>query len=425
MKRKPISLTLTQGVSLLVLSVVCLLWPTALYAQEGNGAGQLSPEALAIARAVNSRRAEAGLAPLAIHPLLNQAAQQHVNDMVSNGHYGHMGSDGSYVRQRVGLVGYSAGGWASENWVAAANVDRAMTWWMNDWIHRENILNPRWREIGIGAGQSKLGYIFVTVFTAGNGAQGGVATAAPEPLALPPQGLDYTVQPGDTLIAIAARYGIDWTMIAVANNLKESSLLQIGQSLRLPGVANVGGPAPALPEPAPALDEKLMAVIPVTEAAAASVIVKRYRVQPGDTLLAVALRHNLTWEALAAANALTGDELLQIDQELAIPGPPTPVAAPSAPAEPTLPPPAEVQPIIQSADAQPVAPVATAATEPPAAEPLVAAAVAQPSQTHTVAAGETIISIALRYNVDWRALLAFNGLTESSLLQIDQTIRIP
>ncbi|RIK35344.1 MAG: hypothetical protein DCC55_30630, partial [Chloroflexi bacterium] len=53
----------------------------------------------------------------------------------------------------------------------------------------------------------------------------------------PGGGASYTIQPGDTLIGIAARYGVDWTMIAEENQLREETLLQIGQVIRIPGVA--------------------------------------------------------------------------------------------------------------------------------------------------------------------------------------------
>jgi LysM repeat protein len=57
----------------------------------------------------------------------------------------------------------------------------------------------------------------------------------------------------------------------------------------------------------------------------------------------------------------------------------------------------------------------------PAANP--AFVPATPS-TYTVAPGDTIISIALRFDLDWQALLRRNGLGESSTLQIGQVIQL-
>ena len=53
---------------------------------------------------------------------------------------------------------------------------------------------------------------------------------------LPAAGLDYVVQSGDTLSLIAARYGLDWTAVAATNGITEVDLIEIGQTIRLPGV---------------------------------------------------------------------------------------------------------------------------------------------------------------------------------------------
>ena len=47
----------------------------------------------------------------------------------------------------------------------------------------------------------------------------------------------YTVQSGDTLLAIGVKLGIDWEDLAVTNNLTEDSYLQIGDQLKVPSAA--------------------------------------------------------------------------------------------------------------------------------------------------------------------------------------------
>src|SRR6478609_11618060 len=44
----------------------------------------------------------------------------------------------------------------------------------------------------------------------------------------------YRVQPGDTLISIAARYGTTVDAIVVANNLPNRSMIYVGQNLTIP-----------------------------------------------------------------------------------------------------------------------------------------------------------------------------------------------
>jgi LysM repeat protein len=43
---------------------------------------------------------------------------------------------------------------------------------------------------------------------------------------------------------------------------------------------------------------------------------------------------------------------------------------------------------------------------------------------HTVAEGDTIITIALEYNLDWQELLELNGLQPDSLIAVGQEIRL-
>jgi cell wall-associated NlpC family hydrolase len=79
-------------------------------------------------------------------------------------------------------------------------------------------------------------------------------TPAPPPEPTP---LAYTVAEGDSLIAIADRYGVDARVIARYNGLERSDLIAPGQNLLLPGAqpraASTGGAAPrSAPAPAPA-----------------------------------------------------------------------------------------------------------------------------------------------------------------------------
>jgi len=161
-----------RKLNLLTLALTAILiglWPHPAMAQN---AGQQ------VLEAINAARAENGLSPLGENPLLDLAAQNHVDDMLTNYIYGHYGSDGSTVQVRVARTGYSATPWVSENWVSASDASGAMRWWMNDYIHRVNILTSRWSEIGIGVGSRGSELIFVTVFSAGGGSSDVTAAMA-------------------------------------------------------------------------------------------------------------------------------------------------------------------------------------------------------------------------------------------------------
>lgn len=83
--------------------------------------------------------------------------------------------------------------------------------------------------------------------------------------------MSYMVQPGDTLWAIASRFGISLPQLLAANpQLQNPNLIYVGQRLTVPGAG-------------------------------------QYVVQPGDTFYRIAQRHRVSVEALAAANPQVED----------------------------------------------------------------------------------------------------------------------
>lgn len=124
------------------------------------------PDAVAdlLAR-INRERVSRGLVPLALNGKLTQAAQDHANDMAASGKLSHTGSDGSTVFDRIGRRGYGAYHWgrkAGENWAWYHDTAAAMSMWMNSRPHRENILHPIYREVGIGVAPAPMGgFVYV------------------------------------------------------------------------------------------------------------------------------------------------------------------------------------------------------------------------------------------------------------------------
>lgn len=365
-----------------------LVLPVSVHAQAaGNAFSELDANRQTVAMAINQMRTQAGLPPLALNSLLNQAAQNHVNDMIANYNYSHAGSDGSNVRQRVQRTGYAASPWVSENWVSVNDPSMAIQWWMNSYVHRNNILNGNWHELGIGgayqAGNSQ--FIFVAVFAAGeSGDSVLVIPPEPQPLPIPAGGMQYQIQSGDTLLSIGLRYGVEWPMIAGANGLSEYSLLQIGQVIRIPGVENVGGYVGDQVQAASTTQ-----AVSFVEPENSNTFIRRYTVQAGDTLDRIAGIYDISWQDLARENGLGEYSVLSVGKEIRIPG------------------------AIQKKPSESVA------------EPSVQAqAAALVASEHVIGPGDTIISIALQYDMDWQDLLRLNNLTESSVLRLGQTIRL-
>ena len=123
----------------------------------------------ALVNAVNAERTKRGLIALTVNDQLNRAAQGHSDDMARNNCFSHIGSDGSDSGQRIQRTGYGARVWG-EN-IAAGYPDAAavLAAWLESDGHRANILNPDFREIGIGYSinpQSTYGTYWVNDYAA-------------------------------------------------------------------------------------------------------------------------------------------------------------------------------------------------------------------------------------------------------------------
>ena len=113
---------------------------------------------------VNQARLDQGLAPYGFSSLLTAAAQRHADDLAAHQIWSHTGSDGSTPKQRIAEAGYAAWTWnngeliAGENfWTGYGTIDDAMTFFMDDPPHRNNILGTAYREIGIGVATDDAG----------------------------------------------------------------------------------------------------------------------------------------------------------------------------------------------------------------------------------------------------------------------------
>lgn len=113
----------------------------------------------------------------------------------------------------------------------------------------------------------------------------------------------YTIRAGDTLFALAARFGTTVDALAATNNLPANGLLYVGWSLKIPTRAN-----------------------PITQ----SPNRQTHIVQPGEFLARIALRYDTTAQAIAYANNLPNDWMIYPGQRLNIPGAPNQIAAPSS-----------------------------------------------------------------------------------------------
>lgn len=178
-------------------------------------------------------------------------------------------------------------------------------------------------------------------------------------------GTSYTVVAGDTLFGIALRANVTLQELAAANNMQEDDLLLIGQTLVVPGRA---APLPSLSAlvpagssrttltgstnvtgtraitttgvsgtagitttrtttstasstgssllPAPTPRASASAAVTSTAGTAAGTGASTYTVAEGDTIITIALDHNLDWQELLALNDLQPDSVIQVGQKI-------------------------------------------------------------------------------------------------------------
>ena len=97
----------------------------------------------------------------------------------------------------------------------------------------------------------------------------------------------YTVQPGDTLSGIAAKYGTSWQTLQQLNGIANANLIYPGQVLKLPG----GAPSPS---------------------------VTTYTIQPGDTLSGIAAKYGTSVSSLVALNGIANPDVIYAGQTIRI-----------------------------------------------------------------------------------------------------------
>ncbi len=122
---------------------------------------------------INTARLANGVGLLAWNDTLAEAAQRHAEDNATRDDPGHVGSDNSTPAERAARVGYGVYPDAirvSENWSTGSALE-AMAFFLEDQIHRDNMLAPLWREVGVGRAERASGQtVWVVLF----GAQPGV-----------------------------------------------------------------------------------------------------------------------------------------------------------------------------------------------------------------------------------------------------------
>ncbi|TFD91772.1 LysM peptidoglycan-binding domain-containing protein [Cryobacterium lactosi] len=190
-----------------------------------------------------------------------------------------------------------------------------------------------------------------------------------QPATSTPAPSQYTVVDGDTISAIAGKFGLSTASVLALNGLGWSAVIFPGQVLTL---------------------STTPLAVAATPASVATELT-RYTIQSGDTLSGVAAAHGVPTDALFSVNGLGRNSIIFPGQVIVLP------AAGSATAPATT------------------APAAVAATAITTSTP----------GSHTVVAGDTVDKVATGAGVSVQSVLEANGLGYSSIIYPGQVLALP
>lgn len=175
----------------------------------------------------------------------------------------------------------------------------------------------------------------------------------------------YVVKRGDTLSDIAKRYRTTVRSIVSKNRLTSRHSLDVGQRI-------------AVPRTSPKRTARIAAIRHAADST--------YVVRPGDTISHIASRHKISQASLLRANRLSGHAVIRPGQRLVVPG---------------------------GADRARRAAKASRARA------------ARTGVMVTVASGQTVSHLAVKYGVTQASILRANGLRAGAKIRVGQKLRIP
>ncbi|MFO7566836.1 MAG: CAP domain-containing protein [Enhygromyxa sp.] len=135
---------------------------------------------LQVLQLVNQARAQGGncgtqgnfnpSGPLSIDPALTCAARVHSKDMADNNYFSHTNLQGQGPGYRIGQAGYSGSGWGENIAAGYSTPQQVIDGWLDSDGHCANMLNPGFKDIGIGyayGGGSQYGHYWTQNFGGG------------------------------------------------------------------------------------------------------------------------------------------------------------------------------------------------------------------------------------------------------------------
>ncbi len=327
-------------------------------------AAQSSADIIAL---VNDLRASLGLPALSVNGSLMAAAQNHATWMAANRAFSHTGEGGSSPQQRATNAGYV--GYVAENIVGGTNMSprQGVVWWENSGIHYQTMTSNRHIHVGAGFANAGGQNIYVLVVGAPSnyapsaGASRAVQAAAPV-IVIP---VTRAEPREDGAIVHEIQMGQTAWDIAAVYEVELDLLLRLNN----------------LPDDPIVFPGDEIYVRPPDGATLPPPGPETHTVQEGQSAWSIAARYNLTLDELLNLNGLPPGVILQPGEQI----------------------------VIRLAPGQEPPPTRTPTPMP---------------TTHQVQPGDSLWSIAIRYDLEIDELLALNDLVMESVIVPGQELTI-
>ena len=155
-----------------------------------------------------------------------------------------------------------------------------------------------------------------------------VTAVAATPIATAPANstgvVKYTIARGDTISAIAKRFGVATTAVLSANSLGWTSVIYPGQVVSIPGQPIAATVTPPVVETAPTVETPPVAV------ETPAIVTGYYGIQTGDSITRIAAKFGVSVQSVLDANGLTRSSIIYAGRTLIIPGVATPATTTAA-----------------------------------------------------------------------------------------------
>lgn len=207
------------------------------------------------------------------------------------------------------------------------------------------------------------------------------------------QSVKYTIQSGDSLTSVAAKYGISVAELATANNMSTDTGLIRGKTLTIPASGTVKPTAKA------STPSKTTAQTQTPAPTKPTIKTQKYTIQSGDTLTGVANKHGMTVAQLAELNNMAVNTGLVQGRTLLVP-----------------------ESKATTSQTKTTAPTTKSNTTQPA---VAKGNVFKSTENYTVQSGDSLNALARKYGVSVADLAATNNMATNAGLKRGQVIKVP